>query len=209
MGGLMRQELAAREADLQLCERCWGPERRTAMRYARPDRCPSLLALLERPPRGALAREERLGFDGGDAALAFLAAMLAEAGIPEREVLVGACVMCRPQARRLEAAVPVGTCVRECTGHVRELVRLAAPQLIVPLGRVALRSLREAFTEEPELAALRFPESVGRVSRLGAARVVPLYHVTARARLTRPEAAQRKDWRAIGALWREVEITTG
>jgi uracil-DNA glycosylase family 4 len=200
----MRQELAALEADLQLCERCWGPERRTAMRYGRPPRRPSVLALLERPPRGALAREERLGFQGGDAALAFLAEMLAEAGIPEREVLVGACVMCRPQARRLEAAVPVGTCVRECSGHVRELVRLAAPRLVAPLGRVALRSLRQAFAEEPEVAALRFPESVGRSARLGSAQVVPLYHVTARARLTRPGAAQRRDWRKIGERWREM-----
>jgi uracil-DNA glycosylase family 4 len=205
----MRQELAALEADLQLCERCWGPERRTALRYERPPGRPSLLALLERPPRGGLAREERLGLGGGDEAIGFLAAMLAEAGVPEREVLLGACVMCRPQARRLEAAVPVGVCLRECAGHVRELVRLVAPRLVVALGRVALRSLREAFPDEPEVAALRFPESVGRAVRLGPARVVPLYHVTARARLTRPEAAQRKDWRAVGELWREVAVTAG
>ena len=65
----MRQELAALEADLQLCERCWGPERRTAVRYGRSAGQPSVLALLERPPRGPLARGERLGFQGDDAAL--------------------------------------------------------------------------------------------------------------------------------------------
>ena len=202
MSGLIRQELAALEADIALCERCWGPERRTPVRFERPGERPGVLVLIERPPRGLLSRQDRLGISAEDAALRFLGEMLREAGIPPEDVQLGSSVSCRPHARRLEAAVPLGVCLRECSGHVRELIRLVGPRLVVPPGRVALRSLREAVREEPEVSALRFPESVGRAARAGCFTVVPLYHVTARARLSRPEPMQRRDWRALGDVWR-------
>jgi uracil-DNA glycosylase family 4 len=141
---------------------------------------------------------------GDDPGARFLAEMLREAGIPADHVVVGAAVMCRPASRRLESAVGMPVCLQECAAHVRELLRLTSPDLVVPLGKAALRSLRWALPERPELARLRFPESVGRTVHAGALRVHPLYHVTARARLRRPEARQREDWRALGRAWREI-----
>jgi uracil-DNA glycosylase len=130
--------------------------------------------------------------------------MLAEAGIPAEHVLVGAAIMCRPASRRLESAVGEGVCLRECAVHVRELVRLAAPRLLVPLGKSALRSLRFAFPERPEIEQLRFPESVGRTIVSGDCRIHPLYHFTARARLRRQERQQVEDWKRLGDAWREL-----
>lgn len=206
----MRQELAGLESAVALCERCFGPERRHTVRFARPPLPARVLVLGDRPPRGVLAAEERLGPNTDDPGSRFLAERLKDAGIPPEVVLVGAAVMCRPASRRLEAAVGSATCLRECAGHVRELIRLAAPGLVLPLGKSALRSLRWAFPDEPALAALRFPESVGATHRAAGFLVHPLYHVTPRARLTRPDAEQRRDWRAVGRAWREVlEEETG
>jgi uracil-DNA glycosylase len=197
----VRQELAGLEAQVALCERCYGPERRHVVRFQRPAAPPRLLILGERPPRSLLARGERLGLSNRDPGMVFLRELLQEAGIPEEGVLVGAAVMCRAAARSLEAAVPSGVCLKECSEHVRELLRLADPRLVVPLGRTALRALHRALAEHPEAAGLRFPESVGHSVRIGGRWVHPVYHVTLRARVTRPEASQRRDWREVGKLW--------
>lgn len=197
----MRQELAGLEAQIALCERCYGPERRHVVRFERPAAPPRLLILGERPPRSLLAHGERLGLSNGDPGTLFLRELLREAAIPEERVLVGAAVMCRAAARTLEAAVPAGVCLKECTEHVRELLRLAEPRLVVPLGRTALRAVRRALAEHPEADGLRFPESVGRSVRIGGRWVHPVYHVTLRARVTRSDAQQRRDWREVGKLW--------
>jgi uracil-DNA glycosylase len=201
----VRQELAALEAAIAMCERCYGPERRHVVRFARPAGPPRVLVLVERPPRSLLARGERLGPENADPGTRFLRELLGEAGIPVDTVVIGAAVMCRAASRTLESAVPSGECLRECTDHVRELIRLVAPRLILPLGRSALRSLRRALADHAEAEQLRFPESVGRSLAIGGLWVHPLYHVTLRARVTRPEERQRGDWRAAGRLWETLE----
>jgi len=200
----VRQELAGLEAQVALCERCYGPERRHVVRFERPAQRPRMLVLGERPPRSLLARGERLGLSNGDPGMVFLRELLREAGIPEDGVLVGAAVMCRAAARSLEAAVPSGVCLKECTDHVKELLRVADPRLVVPLGRTALRAVRRALAEHAEADGLRFPESVGHSVAIGGRWVHPVYHVTLRARVTRPEARQRRDWREVGKLWRWI-----
>jgi uracil-DNA glycosylase len=101
----------------------------------------------------------------------------------------------------VERAVPATRCATACVVHVRDLVGASQPRLIVPLGATALRSLRAAFPEQPRLARLRFPASVGHTAVAGGTFIHPLYHVAARARTARPEAQQREDWRALGCLW--------
>ena len=163
------------------------------------------MLLGERPPRSLLQSEERLGLDNEDPGTVFLSELVKEAGLPRDRIVLGAAVMCRPASRRLESAAGMTVCLRECSVHVRELLRLTEPRLIVPLGKAALRSLRYAFPERPEIAELRFPESVGRTVGVGGCWIHPLYHVTARARLQRREDAQRRDWRALGRVWRWVD----
>ena len=202
----MRQELAGLESNVATCERCFGPERRLTVRFQRPaERPPRILLLGERPPRSLLQSEERLGLDNDDPGTVFLSELVKEAGLPRDRIVLGAAVMCRPASRRLESAAGMTVCLRECSVHVRELVRLTEPRLVVPLGKAALRSLRYAFPERPEIPELRFPESVGRTIGVGGCWIHPLYHVTARARLQRREDAQRRDWRALGRVWRWID----
>jgi uracil-DNA glycosylase len=131
--------------------------------------------------------------------------MLAEAGISREGVVCGAACLCRPVDRSLESAVPLAVCIRECAAHVRTLARLTTPRVILPLGQQALRSLRLAFPREPTVQALRFPQGVGRSVIAGTTFIHPLYHTTVRARVTRPESQQRRDWQAVGELWAWLE----
>lgn len=197
----MRQELARVEAEVALCRRCFGSEPRCPARFERPPGRGRVLVVGERPPRATLEAEARLGLSGADGTTRFLARLLAEAAIPPGEVMMGAAILCAPRDRELERIVPVPQRIRECSAHVRELVRAVQPRLILPLGAAALRALRAAFPEHTPLARVRFPSGVGRTVVAGGVFFHPLYHPSSRARHARPEREQLRDWRRVGALW--------
>jgi DNA polymerase len=200
----LRRELARLEVDLALCDRCFGEAPRHWVRFDRPHGRGRVLLLTERPSRGSLETGERLGLGASDPATRFLRSLLAEGRIPAEEVVVGAAMLCRPKARDLEAAVSAAVCARECREHMRELVEIVQPRLVVPLGRRALDALRGAFPGEPRIAALRFPGSVGTTAVCAGTYIHPLYHTAVRARVTRREEDQRRDWRALGRLWQWI-----
>jgi uracil-DNA glycosylase len=198
---LLRKELACLEAEIALCQRCYGDTPRLAVRFDRPESLPRILILGERPSHKMLEREERLTIESGDPATRFLRELLQEAQIPFDETLLGTACLCRSASRELDATIPTPVCVSECTLHVRELVRLSGPRLVITLGAEAVRSLRAAFASEPNIQGVRFPRDVGQTIRAGGVLVRIAYQTTARARVARSEVEQRQDWRAIGEVW--------
>jgi len=198
---LLRKELACLEAEIALCQRCYGDSPRWAVRFDRPESLPRMLILGERPSRMMLEKEERLTIDSADPATRFLRVLLQEAQIPPEETLLGAACLCRSSSRELDATIPTSVSVAECAAHVHELVRLSGPRLVITLGAEATRSLKLAFAAEPHIQSIRFPASVGQTIRAGGVIVRIAYQTTARARVARNEEAQRRDWRAIGEVW--------
>jgi uracil-DNA glycosylase len=148
-----------------------------------------------------LESEERLTIESGDPATAFLRELLHEACIPSEEILLGTACLCRSTSRELDATIPTPVCVSECALHVRELVRLSGPRLVITLGAEAVRSLRAAFASEPSIQGIRFPRDVGKTIRAGGVLVRIVYQTTARARVARSKEEQRQDWRLIGEVW--------
>ncbi len=201
---LLRKELSCLETEVALCERCYGDTPRSTTRFERPDALPRVLILGERPPRRLLQSGERLGLECDDPGTRFLRELLAEATIREEETLLGAACLCRPAASEIDRVIPTTVCVTECSVHVRELVRIAGPRLLIALGAEAVRSLKVAFSESTAIQGLRFPGCVGRTVNAGGVYLRVTYQTTSRARVTRPAAAQRLDWQAIGELWRWI-----
>ena len=198
---LVRKELARLEAEIALCDRCYGHEPRLPARFERPGLPPRVLIIGERPPRAVLSAQGRIGPSCRDGGTRFLTTMLREAGIPVEETVCGAAALCRPASRALEKVVPPSVWSRECASFVAQLVRLTEPRLLVPLGHRALRALKIAFPQEDSIRQLRFPAMIGRTVQVGSVLVHPLYHTTVRARVTRPEREQRRDWRRVGRVW--------
>ena len=198
---LLRKELACLEAEIALCQRCYGDSPRWAVRFDRPESLPRVLILGERPTRKMLEKEERLTIASADPATSFLRELLQEAHIPTEETLLGSACLCRSSSLDLDKTIPTPVCVSECAAHVRELVRLAGPRLIITLGAEATRSLKAAFVSEPKIGAIRFPGDVGRTMRAGGVLLRIAYQTTPRARVARNEQEQRRDWRSIGELW--------
>ena len=200
----MNRELARFEVALALCERCYGPEPRHPVRFERGPSARRLLVLGERPPRAGLEAQERLGLDATDAGTVFLRQMIRIADIPPEDVLLATSTMCRPVSRELERAVPASACLRECAAHVRELLGITRPRLLVLLGATAVRSMRAAFPADRAIRTLRFPASVGVSVPAGGTWIHPLYHTTHRARVSRPADVQRRDWREVGRLYQWI-----
>src|SRR5688572_32157842 len=80
---LLRKELACLEAEIALCQRCYGDTPRWAARFDRPESLPRILILGERPSRVMLENEERLSVESRDPATRFLRELLQEAGIAQ------------------------------------------------------------------------------------------------------------------------------
>jgi uracil-DNA glycosylase family 4 len=205
----VRRELARLEVEVALCDRCYGAENRYPVRFERPGVRPRILVLGERPPRATLEAGLRLGLENPDPGTRFLREMLDVAGLDGDETLIASSILCRPVSRVVERAVPGTACLRECAVHVRELVRIVRPRLVLPLGATALRSLRAAFPSETAVQGLRFPGSVGGAVRAGDVWIHPLYHTTTRARVSRPAERQRRDWREVGRLVRWIAAGEG
>jgi uracil-DNA glycosylase len=198
---LLRKELAGLEAEIALCERCYGDSPRLSVRFDRPGLLPRTLILGERPPRRALETEARLSLQGASTGARALSELLAEAGISEDDVLLGSACLCRPQSHALERVVPSSVCIEECAAHVRELVRLTGPRLVLVLGADALRSLQSAFPESAAVAGLRFPVDIGRTVDAGGVRLRVLHGIGGRPGDRETRDRRSAEWRDVGALW--------
>jgi uracil-DNA glycosylase len=205
----MRRELARLEADIGLCDRCFGYEARWVTRFQRPAGTARILLVGERAPRSLLESQRRLGLESEDDASRNLRELVEHAELPPEECVVAASILCRPRSRALESAVPDRACRRACAVHVRSIVLALRPRLIVPMGRSALESLRHAFPTLDPVRSLRFPASVGHTTKAGDTFIHPVFLPTRRARVHRSAEVQREDWRGIGTLWRQIAEDDG
>jgi DNA polymerase len=124
-----------------------------------------LLVLGEAP--GAQEDETGLPFVGKSGQL--LDQLLAEVGVPRREVGVLNTLKCRPPGNR----PPTRAESRTCRGWTERQLALAAPRVVVALGLSATRW----FLGPTSLAAVR-----GRLHEQGGYRVLPTYHPSAAIR---------------------------
>lgn len=197
---LLRKELAGLESELALCNRCYGDSDRFVLRFDRSSGLPRVLVLISAPPDSLLKAGERWSLESPDPSTRALRELLERAGFTPEEVLLGATRMCRPINEQLAKVVPLDVCQKACASHVRELVRLVGPRLIVCVGAAALDSLQDAFPESAVVAALRFPQSVGVLTDAGGTSVCVLVD---RRGAHGPNARRQREesWMSLGRVW--------
>ena len=102
--------------------------------------------------------------------------------------------------RRWHLTVEQGSQLFNAALQVYSVVpRLTEKLYYVALGGVALDSLRRIEPHEAELAS-----HAGRPINWAGRTLVPLYHPSIQATLTRPHERQRGDWRRLGRHVRSV-----
>jgi uracil-DNA glycosylase family 4 len=121
--------------------------------------------------------------------------LLSIAGLSRDQVFITNAVLCNPRTNSGVNRPPSSAELRNCSGWLRAQIAMIDASVIVTLGAVALAAL-----DRIERHDLRLKADAGRVVPWNGRLLVPLYHPSPRAGLSRSYADQDEDFRRLGAL---------
>lgn len=121
--------------------------------------------------------------------------LLSIAGLSRDQVFITNAVLCNPRTDSGVNRPPSRGELRNCSGWLRAQVATIDAGVVVTLGAVALAAL-----DRIEQHGLVLKTGVGRVVPWSGRLLVPLYHPSPRAGLSRSYAEQDEDFRGLGEL---------
>lgn len=121
--------------------------------------------------------------------------LLQFAGLTRQQVFITNAVLCNPRDEKGNNSAPNKQEVRNCSLHLSILIDIIEPELIVPLGQCALRSLHIIEAHQIELR-----QDVRKPAKWGKYTVVPMYHPGPRAAIYRSIATQKEDFSFLGKI---------
>lgn len=121
--------------------------------------------------------------------------LLQFAGQTRQQVFITNAVLCNPRDEKGNNSAPNKKEVQNCSLHLSILIDIIEPDLIVPLGRCALRSLYIIEAHQIELK-----EDVRKPAKWSKYTVVPVYHPSPRAAIYRSIADQKRDFSFLGEI---------
>jgi uracil-DNA glycosylase len=189
----LRDPFAALCAEAAACTACPRMAGRRRVLSAACGPVPARLMLVGEAPgrRGA----DRTGVPfSGDAAGRALADLLEGAGLERGDVFITNAVLCNPRDAAGRNAAPTRAELANCAGFLARQIALVNPQVVAPLGAVALAALGRLHPHGLTLA------DVGVPARWNTRVLFPLCHPSPRARGHRGLARQRADFSRLAAL---------
>ena len=126
---------------------------------------------------------------------------LALAGLTRADVFITNAVLCNPRDLRGLNRTPSRAEQTSCAHWLAETIALLDPAVVVALGAVALGALGRIAPH-----GLRLREAVGAPVAWCGRLLVPLYHPSPRAGLSRAYADQDADFVRLGALLRSLGL---
>jgi DNA polymerase len=192
---------------VERCSRCYGnseiivpkPPNPPAHDHAR------ILIVGEQPHRPTATETGVLDYAAADPTVARLTEYLAEAGIARQEVMYVTSVLCLPEDESLRPGRPTFDEAKACAQHLRKLIELVEPRLIIPLGHTAVQGVQWAFPEWTELRQFILNYDVGRVIEGPGMVVYPVYLASSSTLEARPESRQRRDWQRIPTILKSLD----
>jgi DNA polymerase len=192
----MKSALAAFYRDLGACRACYGDK--SAIRVASPPAVrkkgppPRILLVGEQPPRD----------DDAEPATdqATIREFMEAAGIDAADTAYVTAVLCTPEDESLRPGRPTPPEARNCAAHLRKVIELIKPRIIVPLGHTSIYALQSVYGEWSDLRRYILNYDCGRVLEGKGVTVYPLYHPSPTTWSARPRSRQVRDWQRIPAL---------
>jgi len=123
--------------------------------------------------------------------------LLQFAGLTRQQVFITNAVLCNPRDEKGNNSAPNKEEVRNCSLHLSMLVDIIEPEIIVPLGQCALRSLHII-----EAHQIKLRQDVRKPVKWSKYTVVPMYHPGPRAAIYRSIASQKGDFSFLGEIFR-------
>lgn len=116
-------------------------------------------------------------------------------GLTRQQVFITNAVLCNPRDEKGNNSPPNKEEVRNCSLHLSILIDIIEPEVIVPLGQCALRSLHIIQAHQIELR-----QNVRKPAKWGKYTVVPMYHPGPRAAIHRSINDQKEDFSFLGKM---------
>lgn len=190
-------------ADVQQCRACFRMEGRTRVLSGANGPADARICFIAEAP-GRFGGERTMVPLSGDQSGKNFTRLLAAAGIDRASVFITNAVLCNPQDQLGRNAPPTKAEIRTCSEFLATTLGVLQPAVVVTLGAVALRAL--ALIEPHPLT---LASDCGQAVRWSGRWLVPLYHPSPRAQLSRSFDVQAADFRKLGALIREGIIDAG
>lgn len=192
-----RDEAFARlVAEVQQCRSCARMEGRTRVLSPANGSLEARICFIAEAP-GRFGGERTMVPLSGDQSGKNFARLLAEAEIDRASVFITNAVLCNPQDQQGRNAPPTKSEIRTCSPFLATTLGVLQPTIVVTLGAVALHALTLI---EPH--SLTLANDYGRAVRWSGRWLVPLYHPSPRAQLSRSFAEQAADFRRLGGFVR-------
>jgi len=174
-----------------LCARMYG---RTKVLSEKNGNINSKVVFIGEAPGRLGADRTGVPFHGDQAGRNF-ERLLQFADLTREQVFITNAVLCNPRDEKGNNSTPSKEEVLNCSLHLSILIDIIEPELIVPLGQCALRSLHIIEAHQIKLQQdLRKPAKWGRYT------VVPMYHPGPRAAIHRSIGDQKGDFSFLGEI---------
>jgi uracil-DNA glycosylase family 4 len=192
----MKKQLTAYYAAVRCCKSCYGDRSSIVVpgSHSKPAAAGvRVLVIGEQPTRDG-------DFAGDTPDLATLTSFLDKSGIERRDVYYTTAVLCVPEKSELRPGRPTPPEARNCASHLKRLIDLLRPQVIVPLGHTSIHAVQWVFDSWPELRRFILNYDCGTVLERNGVAIYPLYHPSQSTWSARPRSRQLRDWQRIPAI---------
>jgi len=183
-------------AEVQQCRSCPRMEGRTRVLSAANGPVRPLVCFVAEAP-GRRGGDRTMVPLTGDQSGRNFTKLLAAAGLDRSSIFITNAVLCNPRDDKGRNAPPTTTEVRNCARYLRATLDLLQPRFVVTLGAVSLRALTLIEPHHLTLAT-----HVGELVRWHDRWLVPLYHPSPRAQLSRRFEQQVADFQHLGQVIR-------
>jgi len=158
----------------------------------------------ERPGWKGAGASDRISPDNDDPTARHFKECFGQLEFSWGEVFSTNACICYADREGLRNKIPTTDEILNCHYWLEKQIEALRPKLIVPLGNVALKSLKLYFKDSIQLKKFSLRENVGNVIKDTSPWIYPLYHTSLRARLTRNAEVQKQDWLKIENILREI-----
>ncbi len=117
------------------------------------------------------------------------------AGLTRQQIFVTNAVLCNPRDDKGNNSTPNREEVRNCSLYLSTLIDIIEPEIIVPLGQCALRSLDIIEAHQIELR-----QDVRKPIKWDKYTIMPMYHPSPRATINRSFDNQKMDFSFLGEI---------
>ncbi len=121
--------------------------------------------------------------------------LLQFAGLTRQQIFITNAVLCNPRDEKGNNSTPNREEVRNCSLYLGMLINIIEPEIIIPLGQCALRSLHIIEAHQIELR-----QDVRKPVKWDKYTIMPMYHPSPRATINRSIDNQKGDFSFLGEI---------